>query len=320
MHRRIFLAGAAAASAALFIERAGAAGSTLKLIYPYAPGGGGDLVVRMLTDPMQASLKVPVIVENRTGADGRIAVRDVARAAPDGDTLLFTPFGAMVLFPTAFKDLPYDAFKGFAAVTQVATFDFALAVGANSEAKSLRDLVDWLKKNPNKNNVAVPARGALPHLLPVKFAQDAGVKINAVVYKGPTPAATAAMSDEVTMVCDPLADLLPQHRAGTLRILGIFDKKRSPYLPEVPTVEEQGYNVAGSGWYGVFAPAATPPDVIAKLNKALVEAIHSAPFQERAKSLYLRATGTTPEELRAIQMADYERWKPVIEAAGLADK
>ncbi|HMN71401.1 MAG TPA: tripartite tricarboxylate transporter substrate-binding protein [Rhodoblastus sp.] len=319
MDRRQFMAGVAA-SAGMFGGPALAADGLLKFIYPYAPGSGGDILVRVLADDLQKKLGISAIVDNKPGADGRIGVREVKHAAPDGNTLLFTPFGTMVLFPTVFKSLPYDAFKDFAPVTQALTFDFGLAAGPMSGAKTLAELTEWLKKNPDKGNVGMPGLGALPHLLPLKYAADAGVKLKAIAYKGTAPALTAAMSGETALVCAPLADLIAQHKAGAIHLLATSGRTRSPYLPDVPTFIDQGFKIEGSGWYGVFAPAGTPPETIARLNKALVDAIHSPQFQERAKSVYLRAVGTTPEELGAIQKADYERWKPVIEAAGLAGK
>lgn len=320
MDRRQFMAGVASAAAGGVFGGTALAADLLKFIYPYAPGSGGDILVRVLADDLQKKLGISAIVDNRPGADGRIGVREVKHAPPDGNTLLFTPFGTMVLFPTVFKNLPYDAFLDFAPVTQALTFDFGLAAGPMSGAKTLAELTEWLKKNPDKGNVGVPGLGALPHLLPVKYAADAGVKIQAIAYKGTAPALTAAMSGETALVCAPLADLIAQHKAGAIRLLATSGKARSPYLPDVPTFEDQGFRIQGSGWYGIFAPAKTPADVVAKLNKALVEAIHSDAFKERAKSVYLTAVGSTAEELGKIQKEDYERWKPVIEAAGLAGK
>jgi len=297
-----------------------AAGPVLKLVYPYAPGSGGDILARVLADYLQNKFGTPAIVENKPGADGRLGVRDVKIAQPDGMTLLFTPFGAMVLFPSVFKDLPYDAFKDFAPVTQVVTYDFGLAAGPMTPAKTLGELVDWLKANPDKGNVAVPGLGALPHLLPLKFAADTATKVQAIPYKGTAPALTDVMAGQVALVCAPLGDLVAQARSGSIRLLAASGKTRNQFVTEVPTFVEQGYDIVGSGWYGIFVPSQTPAAEIARLNKALVEAVHGNAFQERARSLWLAPTGTTPAELAAVQMQDFERWKPVIEAAGLTEK
>ena len=318
MDRRIFLAGSVALCGTLSGQPSLAV-DTLRFVYPYAPGSGGDALCRLLAEKLSTSLSVTAIVENKTGADGRIGTREVKNAKPDGSTLLFTPFGTMVLFPSVFKDLPYDAFRDFVPVTQVLTFDFGLAAGPMSGAKTLKELVAWLKANPTRSDVAVPGLGALPHLLPLKFAAEAGTKLQAIAYKGTAPSLTAAVAGQVALVCGPVADLIAQHKAGAITLLAMSGKARSADVPDVPTFIEQGYPIEGSGWYGIFAPAQTPPEIITKLNMALIEAIHSDDFQRRARSLYLTPTGTTPTELGSIQKQDFERWAPVIKAAGLAE-
>ncbi len=320
MDRRRFLIGAGLGMGGILSRSVAAAGSVLKFIYPYAPGSGGDILVRLLAEHLQNKFAAPAIVENKPGADGRVGVRDVKNAAADGTTLLFTPFGAMVLFPTVFKDLPYDPFKDFAPVTQVVTYDFGLAAGPMTPAKTLGELVDWLKANPDKGNVAVPGLGALPHLLPLKFAADTATKIQAIPYKGTAPALTDVLAGQVPLVCAPLGDLVAQARAGKVTLLAASGKTRNPFVTDVPTFVEQGYDIVGAGWYAIFAPAQTPAGEVDRLNKALVDAVHGAAFQERARSLWFAPTGTTPAELGAIQRQDFERWKPVIEAAGLVEK
>ena len=317
MDRRKFLAGAA-----VLIGSNGPslAASTIRFVYPYAAGSGGDTLCRLLAEKVSQSLGITAIVDNKTGADGRIGVREVKNSQPDGSTLLFTPFGTMVLLPTVFKDLGYDAFSDFAPVTQVLTFDFGLAAGPMSGAKTLQELVEWLKKNPHKSDVAVPALGTLPHLLPLKFARESGTEIQAIAFKGIAPSLTAALGGQVALVCAPVADLIEQHKAGKLHLLAVSGKTRSKDAADVPTFVEQGYQIEGDGWYGIFAPAHTPPDVVTKMNRALVEAVRSQEFQQRAKAQYFTPTGTTPAELGSIQKRDFERWAPVIVAAGLAGK
>ncbi len=318
MYRREFLLGAVAATAGLCSYQADAAGTTLKIIYPYSPGSGGDVLARLLAQDIQKKLGVTAIVENKTGADGRIGVREVQRADPDGMTLLFTPFGAMVLFPTVFKDLPYNAFTDFTPITQVVTYDFGLAAGPMTDARTLAQLLDWLKKNPAQNNVGVPGLGALPHLLPLKFAADSGIGIQPIAYKGTGPALTDVMGGQISLVCAPLGDLVGQAKAGTIKLLASSGKSRNALVPDVPTFIEQGYAISGSGWYGMFAPSKTPPAEVDKLNKLIVDSIHGDEFQAKARALWLTPTGTTSAELAAIQKADYEQWAPVIKAAGLA--
>ena len=320
MNRRNFLAGTASVAGALATRVAHAMASTVKLVYPYTPGSGGDILARVLADDIGKRLDITALVENKPGADGRIGVRQVKYSRPDGSELLFTPFGTMVLFPTVFKDLPYDAFTDFTPVTQVVTYDFGLAVGPMANVKSLAELATWLKQNPEKGHVAVPGLGALPHLLPLKFAMDSNTRIDALAYKGTQPALTAAMAGQLPLVCAPLSDLVPQAQAGAIRVVAVSGTNRSAYLPDVPTFKEQGFDIVGSGWYGLFAPSKTPADIVAKLNGALTESIRSDEFSARARSLFLTPAPTTPAELGAIQKADFDRWAPVIHAAGLEGK
>lgn len=319
MDRRSFVIGAAAAASSLLIARPrpARAAATLKFVYPYTSGSGGDTLARVLADDLEKKLGRSAIVENKPGADGRLGVREVKHAEPDGNTLLFTPFAPMTLFPSVFADLPYDPFKDFAPVTQVVTFDFGLATGPMTGAKTLADVVAWLKQNPDKANVAVPGLGTLPHLLPLKFAADAGIKLKAISYKGTAGSLTAVMGGQVPLACVPLGDLVAQSRAGTINLLAASGKVRDPLVKEVPTFIEQGYKISGSGWYGMFAPAKTPAAEIDKLNKALVDSIHGETFRQKAQSVWLNPTGTTPQELGAIQKADAELWAPVIKAADL---
>lgn len=317
MDRRTFIIGTAATAASLLSVRAQAAGTTLKIVFPYTSGSGGDTLARVLADELEKKMGRATIVENKPGADGRIGVREVQHADPDGNTLLFTPFATMTLFPSVFDNLPYDPFNDFAPVTQVVTFDFGLATGPMTGAKSLPEVLEWLKKNPDKANVAVPALGTLPHLLPLKFAETAGIKLKAISYKGTAGSLTAIMGGQVPLACVPLGDLVAQSRAGTIHLLAASGKQRDPQVKEVPTFIELGYKISGSGWYGIFAPAKTPAAEIAKLNKALVDSIHSEAFKSKAASLWLNPTGTTPAELAAIQKADAEFWGPVVKAANL---
>ncbi len=317
MDRRDFLTGGVSAlTAALCDRQAQAQGASIRFVYPYAPGSGGDTLIRILANDVGEKLGVSALVDNRTGADGRIGVRDVKVAEPDGRTLLFTPFGTMVLFPLVYEKLAYDPFKDFEPVSQLVTYDFGLAAGPMTPAKSLSELADWLKKNPDKASFGMPGSGALPHFLPLKFASLIGVDLRAIAYKGSVPALTDAMAGQIPLVCAPLADLIAQHQAGTIRILGVSGNVRSLFVPDAPTFVEQGYDVVGAGWYGVFAPARSPRDMIDRINGILVASIRSEIGTARARQLWLTPTGTTPAELGAIQKADFERWAPVVKASG----
>ncbi len=270
----------------------------------------------MLADEIGRELGDSVVVENRTGADGRIGVRAVKAAAADGRTLLFTPFGAMVLFPSVYDELPYDPVQDFVPVSQLVTYDFGLAAGPSFPGKNLADLVTWLKADPKRGTWGMPGYGSLPHFLPLRFATLAGVEMKSIAYKGTVPAVTDVMAGQIPLVCAPLSDLVEPARNGAIRLLATSGAQRSAFSPEAPTFLEQGFDVVGAGWYALYAPAGSPPDFMGKLNRIVVAAVRSPAGQELAARLKLTPTGTSAAELAAIQQADFARWAGVVKASG----
>ncbi len=314
MDRRMFASLGALTATGAF--RALAQGSPIRFIYPYAPGSGGDALVRVLADQIGRELNETVLVENRTGVDGRIGVRDVKAAPADGRTMLFTPFGSMVLFPSVYASLPYDPFKDFAPVSQVVAYDFGLAAGPMFPGKTLADLAAWLTADPSRANFGMPGSGAMPHFLPLKFGAIAGVDITAIAFKGSVPALTEAMAGHLPLVCAPLSDLIEQHKAGTIRLLASSGRERSLFTPDVPTFLEQGYDIVASGWYGIFAPVGSPAAILDRISSIVVRAIRSEAGKSLALKFGFAPTGTSAAELGAIQKADFERWAPVVKASG----
>jgi tripartite-type tricarboxylate transporter receptor subunit TctC len=312
MDRRAFVAAGLAAG----VAPARGQGAPIRFFYPYAPGSGGDLLIRFLADQIGRETNETVVVENRTGADGRIGVRDVKLAPPDGRTMLFTPFGTMVLFPSVYASLPYDVFKDFTPISQVVAYDFGLAAGPMFPGKTLADLVAWLKAEPTKANFGMPGSGAMPHFIPLQLGALAGFSITAIAYKGSVPAVSEAIAGHLPLVCAPLSDLVEQHRAGTIRLLASSGRERSPYAADVPTFFEQGYDIVASGWYAIFAPAGSPPAMVGKISSIVARAMRSEAGKSLALKLGLSPSGTTPAELGAIQKADFERWAPVVKASG----
>jgi tripartite-type tricarboxylate transporter receptor subunit TctC len=318
--RDLVKGGIAAVSAGLLFRRAAAQGVTRRLIYPYAAGDGGDVLTRLVANELQDRLGVTTVVENHTGADGRIGVRDVKNAKPDGDTLLSTPFAPMSLFPSVFADLGYDPFRDFAPITQMATFDFAIAAGPKTPAKTLAEFVEWAKANPKDANYGVTGLGTVPHFLPLVFAKMAGIQLQPVPYRGPVPAITATMAGEVPIACTPLGDQLPQHRAGNIRILASSGASRSQYAPDIPTFIEQGFNVHASGWYGLFAPAGVAKETVDKVQAAAVAALKADALIARTKALFLNLTGTSSQQLATILKSDFDLWAPVVKESGFYGK
>jgi tripartite-type tricarboxylate transporter receptor subunit TctC len=308
---------ALAVSAALPVPaRAQIGEQPMRIIFPFAAGGSGDALARLLAEHLRVALNQPVIAENRVGAQGRIGVQAVKAAAPDGKTLLLTPVAPMSVYAHVYKSLSYDPVRDFQPISQVATFDFAIAVGPQVPAKSLTELVDWIKADASRGSYGTPAAGTLPHFFAVQFARTAGLDLRHVGYRGSAAALTDLVGGQIPIVVTTTSDVLEQHKGGGLRVLATSDKARSPFLPEVPTFREAGYDIEGAGWYGIYAPAATPADVIERLNAAVVAAVRSPPIKERLLAFGLVPTGTSAAELTRIQLADSALWAPAVTASG----
>jgi tripartite-type tricarboxylate transporter receptor subunit TctC len=288
----------------------------VRIVFPFAAGGSGDALARLIAEHLRTAMGQPVIVENRTGAQGRLGVQAVKAAAPDGHTLLLTPVAPMSIYQHVYKALAYDPVADFAPVSQVATFDFAVAVGPQVPAATLKDLVAWVAANQAQGSYGTPAAGTLPHFFAVSFAKAADLNLRHVGYRGSAAALTDLMGGQIPIVFTTTSDVLENHKAGRIKVLATSDKARSPFLPEVPTFREAGFAIEGSGWYGAFAPAGTPDDMVARLNRAIVGAVQTPAVKERLLAVGLVPTGTSAAELRNIQKADSELWAPAVKASG----
>ncbi|WP_428666646.1 Bug family tripartite tricarboxylate transporter substrate binding protein [Reyranella sp.] len=321
MRRKAFLlslgtALAVAASARAQAPLAAPADKPLRFVSPYAAGGGGDSLIRLMADALRASLDQPVVVENRPGAAGRLGVQHVKDAPADGSVLLYTPIAPMSIFPLVYKLPGYDAVADFRPVTQIATFDLGVAVGPALPARSLQDLVGWLKANPDKAAYGTPAAGSLPHFFAMLFGRAAGIELRHVPYKGNAPALADLTGGHLPLFFTSTPDLVELHKAGRIHVLATSGRERSIVLPDIPTFASAGYAIEGTGWYGVFAPARTPDRAVSRLSEAIVAASRTPPVVDRMKLLGLRPTGTTPAELSRIQRADLDLWGPIIRASG----
>ncbi len=304
------LAGSAAVTAAQT--------GTVKVLYPFAAGGSGDVLTRIVTDQISSALGTPAIVENRTGAAGRLAAKAVAAAPPDGLTLLLASSPMMVIYPHSYAALDYDPVKDFAPIAATAAFDIALAVGPqlSGKTKTVAELVAFVKANPAQGNYGSPGAGGLGHFGAVMFATTARLELRHVTYRGSGAVLTDLIAGQLPMAVLPLGDLTEQHKAAKLRALASAGPVRSSFLPDVPTFKELGFNFEGQGWYGLYAPARTPPGLIARLNKAVLEGLAKPDVKARVTKLSLEAIPSTPAELAARQKADLERWGPVVKASG----
>jgi tripartite-type tricarboxylate transporter receptor subunit TctC len=251
-----------------------------------------------------------------TGGAGRIGVIAVKNAAPDGSTLLITPIAPMCVYQHTHRSLGYDPLRDFAAISQLATFDFGLAVRPEVPADSLKKLVAWVKADAAHAAFGTPGTGDLTHFLGVLFGRAAGLELRHVPYRGSAAATADLLAGHIPFVFVPISDLTALHMAGRLRILASSGKERSPFTPDVPTFHEAGYEIEGSSWYGAFAPARTPAATIERFTTIMAAALRVPEVNERLSAFGLAPTGTSAAELAAIQKADSERWAPAVKLSG----
>jgi len=289
---------------------------TIRIIVGFPAGATADALARLIAERMRDKLGQPVIVENKPGAGGRLAVEQVKAAPADGTTFLLTPLANVVAHPHVYANLRYDVFKDIEPVAHVANFQLALAVGAAVPARSLKEYVALVRKDANYGNYASAAAGSLPHFFGVMFARAAGIELTHVPYKGTAPALTDLAGGQIAAFSGVESDVLPLVRADKVRVLATSGASRSRTFPDVPTFREQGYEIEGTAWYAMYAPAGTPKAAVDRVAAAVVDAVRSGDLKPKLESLGIDPTGLPPAELARIHKADYDRWGPVIRASG----
>lgn len=290
----------------------------VKILVGFAAGGQSDLLARFVADKMKDTLGTPVVVENKTGAGGRIAVAAAKTAPADGTTLVLANISHMSVAPSIYKDLPYDPVKDFTPIGRVADFQIALTTGKQTGAKDFKALLAWLKANPDKASSGNPGSGSLPHLYGFELGTAAGIKLTAVPYRGGSPIVAALNQGELAMGWASITDFIEQHRAGKMHIVAVTGSKRSAQLPETPTFAELGYpSVSSNGWIGLFGPAAMKADVVATLHKALTAALADASVAGKMAKLGMIVAPSSGAELAAQAATDRKKWQPVIDKAGI---
>jgi tripartite-type tricarboxylate transporter receptor subunit TctC len=313
----LFVAAAVAAAAPAGAAAQGRPKQVVRILVPIPTGGQSDVVARLLADALREGSGQPLVVDNRPGGSGRIAVDALKSAAPDGATLLFAPFAVPVIVPLVTKEPGYDPAKDLAPVSQVSKYVFGFAVAAGHPAGTLPEFVAWARANPARATFGTPGAGSLPHLLGVMLRQAAGIELEHVAYKGAAPAEADLMGGQIAAGVSALWDFVPLHRAGKLRILATSGAGRSSLVPAVPTFREQGYpSLEAAGWHGVYAPVGTPKGVIDRYSTTIVAALRTPALREKLVALGLEPTGTTPEALAAIMADDTRRWRPIVKASG----
>ena len=289
----------------------------IKLIVPFPPGGPNDVIARTVGQRLSEILKVPVVIDNRGGQGGVIGTDVVARADPDGYTIAITSSGALAISPSMEK-VAYETLKDLAPVTLVAKVPELLVVAKNVPANNLQELIALAKAQPGKLNFASTGLGGLPDLAGELFKTMAGINIVHVPYRGAAPIVTDLLAQQVQMTFLDVPAVMAQVNAGTMKAIAMAAPERSPSLPNVPTTAEAGLpGLFAENWYGMVAPAKTPPAVIAALNKATREAIGDAGVNEKLKAQGMTLAGMTPDEFRAFIASETARWAKVIKDAGI---
>jgi tripartite-type tricarboxylate transporter receptor subunit TctC len=279
----------------------------IHIVAPFPAGGGYDFLSRLLGAEMTKTFGQPVIVENKSGANGNIGTDAVAKAAPDGYTLLMGGNSPLALNVGLYK-LPYDPLRDFAPVSRVATQPNLFAAHPKVPVKSVQELIKYAKANPGKLTYSSNGNGSPQHLAAEQLKKMAGIDLVHVPYKGAAPTAAALLAGEVSVAFNVILLPLPQVQAGKLTGLAVASSKRSPMAPGIPTLAELGYPIDIDTWYGLVAPAGTPRDVIAKLNAETVRILALPELKEKTRSQGIELAGSTPEEFAAFLRADIAKW------------
>jgi tripartite-type tricarboxylate transporter receptor subunit TctC len=313
-----------ALAAGLLLLLPPAAGSTedfpikpIRLIVPFPPGGPNDIIARVVGQRMSELFKQPIIIDNRGGQAGVLGTDAVAKSSPDGYTIGIVSASALAISPTMEK-VAYDAQKDFAPVTLVATVPEMLVVTSNVPAKNMDELVALAKAQPGKLNFASAGTGGLPHLAGELFKLTAKLDIVHVPYRGAAPAINDLLGQQVQMTFLDLPVILPHIKAGTLRPIALGAKARAPTAPDVPTTAEVGMpDLLIENWYGMVAPAATPPAIVATLNRVANEAMTDPSVKGKMADQGLTLAGDTPEHFRGFIDSETKKWANVIKQAGV---
>jgi tripartite-type tricarboxylate transporter receptor subunit TctC len=303
---------------ALAVAAAGALAQPqpIRVVVGFAPGGSVDALARLVADGLQTGLGRTAIVENRTGAAGRLAVEQVKAGPPDGSLLLLAPQGPMTLFPHVFRGLRYDPGKDFVPVTRVASGDFALTIGPIVPAKDMKGFRAWLRTAGDKASYGSPGAGTIPHFIGVSVARQIGVPMTHVPYRGSALSMNDLAGGTIAAAISPVAEALELHKAGRVTIIATTGSVRSPFVPDVPTLEELGIEVEVPSWFAVYAPAATPPELLDKLRQAIHAALAAPTAKERLAQIGLVPAPSSSAELLVIQRRERDMWGPVVQASG----
>jgi tripartite-type tricarboxylate transporter receptor subunit TctC len=269
-----------------------------------------------VAEHLQRSIGRPVIVENKVGASGRIGALAVKDAQPDGSTLLFAGSSQLTLQPHLYRDLGYDPAADFVPISQTIRFDQVLAIGGHVPVQSVKELVAWLKANPDKATYGSPGAGTFPHFAGMAFGQINGLDFRHVAYRGTPAALPDLLSGRIAVFVSSPAELIELHKSGSIRILATTGVSRSAILPDVPTLRESGIDVVVPGWFAFYAPAHTSPAVVERLQNEISAIVRLPEVQAKILAVGFEPTPTTSAELKQIQLNEFERWGAIVRASG----
>jgi tripartite-type tricarboxylate transporter receptor subunit TctC len=289
----------------------------IRVILSVPAGATPDVTARLLTPGMAQLLGQQLVVDNRPGAGGMIGADIASKAAPDGYTVFISSPGALTILPHLRKDVPYDTLRDFAPVSLISIGPFVLITHPALPVKSVKELIALAKAQPGKLNYASAGNGVANHLAMELFKQMAGVDIVHVPYKGAPQAVTDVVAGNMNMMFNSIAPIVGHIKAARVRVLGIASPKRSPQLPDVPTISEAGVpGFEAVNWFGMFVPAKTPKPIVARLNEALVKVLHTDEVRSQYRKLGADAVGSTPEEFAAFVRRDIDQYARVVKLSG----
>jgi tripartite-type tricarboxylate transporter receptor subunit TctC len=291
-------------------------GGPLRIVVGYPPGGATDRVARIVGDKLATKLGVPVLVENKPGAGGRLAAQQVKTTPANQNVLMLANPAVMVMAPLVFKDNGYDAERDFVPVSHVNDYEFGLAVSTAVPVKELSHLLAWMRANPNQANVGVPATGSLPHFFALMLGDKAKVRTEVIGYKGSAPLLTDLIGGQLPVAVDTFDVLVPQHESGKLRVLAVSGARRSAFAPDVPTFKEAGLDLAALGWNTFFAPATMPADKAARLASAIHEVMQDPDTQRKFTDTRMQPVVATQAQTAAMLKAYRAQWAPVVQKSG----
>jgi tripartite-type tricarboxylate transporter receptor subunit TctC len=288
----------------------------IRLVVPFPPGGGTDILARLLGQKMSETLGQQVVIDNRGGAGGTIGTDIAAKAPPDGYTLILVS-GSHAINPGLYQKLPYDSVNDFAPITQIATSPGILVVNPSLPVKSVKDLIALARAKPGQINYASAGSGTPPHLAGELFKVMAKIDMVHVPYKGNAPAFTDVIGGQVSLIFPTMPSAMPFIKSGKLRPIAVTSAKRSPAAPDIPTIAESGLpGYEATSWYGILAPARTPPQIVARLHEVLVSVIGAPDMKDKLAAQGLDPVANTPQQFAAVIKSEIAKWAQVVKASG----